>query len=396
MLSSSIRYVVVIAALSCSFQAQAEQKSAKKSPIDQTAQPTDRKPGPVMTPEEIKNGLQSRDKALFIKSGWIRDPYITVGPDGVYYLTGTQPVNNDPREQDEPYNTGLGPASIVGWKCRVYRSPDLVSWGSLGTPFTLKDGIWPKARPKRFKTVDQEQWRLWAPELHWLGDRWALVHTSPFPVAGANLSFTSGSEVARPWTNPMGADIKKKHDPSLFKNDDGTWWMIWGATSIAPLQSDFSGFSSAPVKIGPSGDTAKMGHEGCLLHKIGSKYVLFGTGWSTAQMRKGSYNLYYATADKITGPYTERKFAGRFLGHGTPFKTNDGQWWCTAFFNGNVPPIESVGVESQDLSETAHSLNEQGTTIVPLDVRVQDDGDIYIRALAPEYATPGPDEAQEF
>ena len=120
---------------------------------------------------------------------------------------------------------------------------------------------------------------LWAPELHWLGDRWALVHTSPSPVAGANLSLTAGAEVKGPWENPMGADIGRRHDPSLFRDDDGTWWMIWGATSIAPLTKDFHGFSAPPVNIGPTGETAKMGHEGCLLRNIAGKYVLFGTGW---------------------------------------------------------------------------------------------------------------------
>lgn len=369
---------------------------AQAPEVDITAQPTDRQPGSVMSPADIAAGLESHDHALFIKRGWIRDPFITLGPDGYYYLTGTQPLPDEPREKLEPYNTGLGPESIVGWKCRIDRSKDLTHWESLGTPFTLKDGIWGKTRPKRFADVEQEQWRLWAPELHWLGDRWALVHTSPAPVKGANLSLTTGAEIARPWGNPMVTDIGRRHDPSLFKDTDGTWWMIWGATSIAPLKPDFTGFAAEPVTIGPSGDTAKMGHEGCLMHKIGNKYVLFGTGWSTAQMRKGSYNLYYATADKITGPYSERKFAGRFLGHGTPFQTKDGNWWCTAFFNGNVPPISADGVTTKDLSETAQSVNEQGTTIVPLNVRVLDDGEIFIRAKDPAYATPGPDEAQQF
>ena len=36
------------------------------------------------------------------------------------------------------------------------------------------------------------------------------------------------------------------------------------------------------------------------------------------------YYLYYCTADKITGPYGPRLFAGRFLGHGTPFQDRDG------------------------------------------------------------------------
>ena len=172
--------------------------------------------------------------------------------------------------------------------------------------------------------------------------------------------------------------------------------MIWGATSIAPLTSDFSDFASGPVTIGPSGEMAKMGHEGCLMQKIGDKYVLFGTGWSTGGKRTGSYNLYYATADKITGPYSERKFAGRFLGHGTPFKDKQGRWWCTAFYNGNIPPVSRDGIHTKDLSETAQTINQQGVTLVPLDVRVNKYGSIHIRAIDPDYASPGPDEAQKF
>jgi hypothetical protein len=35
-------------------------------------------------------------------------------------------------------------------------------------------------------------------------------------------------------------------------------------------------------------------------------------------------------------------------------------------------------------------------TIVPLDVRMLDNGEVYIHAKDPAYANPGPDEAQEF
>jgi arylsulfatase len=139
-----------------------------------------------------------------------------------------------------------------------------------------------------------------------------------------------------------------------------------------------------------------MGHEGCLIEKIHDKYVLFGTGWSTGQMRRGSYNLYYATADKITGPYSERQFAGRFLGHGTPFQDGEGRWWCTAFFNANVPPLERDGIQTRDLSHTAQTINRRGTTLVPLEVRTRADGSLSIRAKDPAYAQPGPDEAQAF
>jgi arylsulfatase len=191
----------------------------------------------------------------------------------------------------------------------------------------------------------------------------------------------------------MGVRIGRRHDPSLFRDDDpeGTWWLIWGATEIAPLKPDFSDLAAAPVRIGPS-DRARMGHEGCLIRKIGSKYVLFGTGWSTGVMRKGSYNLYAATADAITGPYGERRFVGRFLGHGTPFVDDEGRWWCTAFHNANVPPLPREGIEGRDLADEAQTINPQGVTLVPLDVRILDSGDVSIRAIDPAYATPGPDE----
>ena len=351
--------------------------------------------GRVMGRKRVQTGLAGHGRALFVLDGWIRDPYVILGPDDHYYLTGTTPLPNEPREQSDPYNTGLGEGSIVGWQARVWRSRNLIDWKEVDDAYSLKDGIWFKDRPETFEKTDIGQWRLWAPELHWLGDRWALVHTSPSPVKGANLSLTKGMKVGGPWSNPMGTAIKLRHDPSLFKDDDGTWWMIWGATSIAPLKKDFSGFAGKPVDIKPSGDAAKMGHEGCLIQKIHGKYVLFGTGWSTGKMRRGSYNLYYAVADKITGPYSERKFAGRFLGHGTPFKDRDGRWWCTAFYNANIPPISREGIRKRDIGHTAQTINQRGTTLVPLDVRV-DDGELIIRAKDPDYANPGPDETQSF
>jgi len=351
---------------------------------------------PAMDRATIAAGLKSHDRALYVRPGWIRDPYIILGPDGWFYLTGTTPDPNEPRQKTDPYNTGLGGKSIVSWKAQLWRSRDLIDWEALGTPFTLKDGIWFQEHPEEFKRVAEQEWRLWAPELHWLGDRWALVHTSPSPVNGANLSLSAGAQIGGPWKNPMGAQIQRRHDPSLFKDDDGTWWLIWGATEIAPLKPDFSAFAAEPRPIGPSGAMTRMGHEGCLMRKIHGKYVLFGTGWSTGKMRKGSYNLYYATADKISGPYSERKFVGRFLGHGTLFQDKQGRWWCTAFFNANVPPISREGIETRDLSENAQTINQRGTTIVPLEVKLLENGELYIRAQDPAYAAPGPDEAQRF
>ncbi|KOH46081.1 family 43 glycosylhydrolase [Sunxiuqinia dokdonensis] len=349
----------------------------------------------LSSPEEIKEALVDHDRAIHVKDGWIRDPYVVKGPDGFFYLTGTTQAPTLEESEQTIYNIGLGDSSLVGFELQAWKSKDFIHWKSLGVPFSLEDGFWFTENPEKFKTVSKSDWRLWAPEFHFVDGKLVLVHTSPSPVAGANMAVATGAEPQRPWTNPMGAKIGKRHDPSLFKNDDGTWWMIWGATTIAPLKPDLSDFSGEAVDIGPSGKTSRMGHEGCLIQKIHGKYVLFGTGWSTGIMRKGSYNLYYATADQITGPYSERKFVGRFLGHGTPFQDEHGKWWCTAFFNANVPPLPSGEIQTRDLSETAQTINEQGVTFVPLEVKLVG-GELIIRAKDPDYAKPGPDELQKF
>lgn len=43
----------------------------------------------ISKPQEIKEALSSHDRAIHVKDGWIRDPYIIKGPDGFFYLTGT-------------------------------------------------------------------------------------------------------------------------------------------------------------------------------------------------------------------------------------------------------------------------------------------------------------------
>ncbi len=345
-------------------------------------------PDPVMDPATLCAGLKSHDTALYIKAGWIRDPYIVLAPDGYYYLTGTTPNPGDPREANDPYNTGLGNKSIVGYHMRLWRSKDLIQWEDLGTPFSLLEGYWAQKRPQAFKGKDRTHWHLWAPEVHFFDAKWHIVHTTPGPVKrGSNLAVTQGDSIEGPYSFPLGDNAAGRHDPSLFRDDDGTVYLLYQNTLIVPLTNDLSDLAAKPVRIDPAGSRpglqgkpiSRIGHEGATMRKIGDKYVHFGTAWSTDQGRKGSYNLYYCVADKVTGPYGPRRFAGRFLGHGTPFHDKQGQWWCTAFFNANVPPVDDAGIQYRDLSENAQTINEQGVTIVPLDVQITEDGDVSVR-----------------
>ncbi|HVI99803.1 MAG TPA: family 43 glycosylhydrolase [Sphingomonas sp.] len=342
---------------------------------------------------EIRAALKSRDRAIHVTRDWIRDPFIALGPDGYYYLTGTRPNVAD--GVVDPRNNGLKGHSVVGQEVRVYRSRDMASWAPFGTVYDQKDNYWYAADRATYDKAPFKAWRLWAPELHWVDGHWVIVHTTPKPLTGfSNLAISQGRELKGPWRSPMGEAMRLKHDPALFVDRDGSKYLLWGADRIAKIKPDFSGFASPETRIKPA--NRKMGHEGTFMLRIGEKYVYFGTGWSADKPRTGSYNLYYAVGDSPFGPFGDRRLAGRFLGHGTLFQDKDGRWWCTAFYNADTPVTTREQVASGKEPSTSVTINEQGVTIVPMDVQVTHDGDVVVRALDPAYAKAGPEEVQKF
>jgi arylsulfatase len=324
----------------------------------------------ALTSSELLIKIEKHDAAVHIMDDWMRDPYILIGPDKQYYLTATQFDNE---------------AKGIGFP--LWRSNDLVNWVYLGVPYTLKNSSFydefVKAKPQDLK--------LWAPELYFKNNKWIVVHTTNARMA--NIAISDNSEVFKAPISDWGYEgFGHRHDPSLFTDDDDKQWLVSGATQIQEIKPDFSGYNGDPIVIRPS--DRKIGHEGCQMLKIGTKYVLFGTAWSTDSMRRGTYNLYYCTADKVTGPYGPRKFAGRSLGHGTVFKDKKGRWWCTAFNNGTYVPPVTVAEKGID-RKIATTLNRQGLTLVPMSI-VFKDGDVVVRALDPYYSEPGSEEVQKF
>ncbi|GAB3020146.1 hypothetical protein GCM10027051_26680 [Niabella terrae] len=348
--------------------------------------------------------LERHDRAVLVKDDiWIRDPYITLASDSNYYLTGTtRIVDNNWQGSGGAKKKNKAP---VGSAVRVWKSPDLVHWQYIGEIFDMRQGYWGLGEKVPANPALANERHLWAPELHFINGRWLLVHTTPGPdLQKSNLAVSRGSSLEGPYDFPLGECAANLHDPSIFQDTDGRIYLLWANTQIAELRPDLGGFVGKPEEIYPA-NKRKMpngsfkqgiGHEGCYMLKIGGKYVLVGTGWSTNRMRHGSYNLYYAVADNIRGPYGPRKFLGRFLGHGTPFKDRLGRWWCTAFYNANRPTLNKGGIRNRDLSDDAYTINPQGLTLVPLEITQLASGDIEISALDPDYAQPGPDEVQPF
>lgn len=323
--------------------------------------------------------LWKKGEAIHPLGDWMRDPYIVIGPDSMYYLTATQYI---------PESENV--------KQPIYKSKDLLNWKFEGFFYSVKnashyENLIALAQKSKNDNVREQGLKLWAPEMHFINGRWIIVHTSNVGLGNLAL-LPKGKELSQEFSD-WGMTFGKNHDPSIFQDDDGKIWLVSKCTTIQQVKPDLSGFKGKRISIGPS--DRKMGHEGAYIIKVKGKYVLFGTAWSTDKMRHGTYNLYYCTSDKIQGPYGQRKFAGRFLGHGTPFQDLDGKWWCTAFYNANKPTLSSKEILNLDSSKTAYTINKQGLTLVPLDI-FNEDGNIEIVPRDPRYRNPGKEEIQRF
>ncbi len=135
------------------------------------------------------------------------------------------------------------------------------------------------------------------------------------------------------------------HDHSIFFDDDGKTYMVWGAgkLNIIELKDDLSGVKEDTQKVlienasAPAGDNIMLGAEGSQLYKINGKYYLFNITWPQGGMR----TVIIHRADNITGPW-EGKVGLQDLGvaQGGLIDTPDGRWFSYLFKdNGGVGRI---------------------------------------------------------
>ena len=102
-------------------------------------------------------------KTLVNVANGIRDTYITRGPDGVYYMTGTQA---------NAWQNGIG--------IELWSSTDLKTWTDHGYIWTFtqaeQDGCW---CAKYFPYEGASLRVIWAPELHYLDGTYFIPFTMP-------------------------------------------------------------------------------------------------------------------------------------------------------------------------------------------------------------------------
>lgn len=127
------------------------------------------------------------------------------------------------------------------------------------------------------------------------------------------------------------------HDHSLFFDDDGRVYMVYGGGDIrlAELKSDLSGlkeggFHDIIIKNASAvaGPNIGLPAEGSQMLKVHGKYYLMNITWPRGGMRTQIIHR----ADKITGPYEGRVILqDRGIAQGCLIDTPDGRWYAVLF-----------------------------------------------------------------
>jgi beta-xylosidase len=290
---------------------------------------------------------------------FLRDTSIVAAPDGNYYMTGT---------------TGGPEMMIVTSDLSVWKSPDLVHWSpvrDLPRQSTVvwnidRDGTWMKPITMR----DGEPFRpLWAPEIHYINGTFWI----PFSVPrhGITILKSTSGKAEGPYAIAIKPDepLSTGIDASLFQDDDGTVYSLYGGGWIAKMKPDMSGLAE-PYRHITSASGREVGFEGVYLFKTNGRYYL-----TCADFVLGEYNTYIATATSLNGPWSERYLAVPHAGHANFFRDKQGRWWSTFFGNDRHSPfsakpgivpmtIDSKGRWRPDASHVATTANDQRERMV--------------------------------
>ena len=292
---------------------------------------------------------------------WMRDTWVTLGPDGYYYMTGTT---------SDPNRKFVGQVHCWDWNDGLYlwRSKDLKNWESRGLIWSMeKDGTWQK-NPKVYKKgekfakkslngdpLDNKFHAVWAPEMHYIksAKNWFIVACMNESDGGRG-SFVLRSTTGKPegpYVNIEGNKDKALYpniDGSLFEDTDGTVYFVGHNHYIAKMKPDMSNIAEDFVKMKESSYNPEPYIEGAFVFKYEGKYHLVQAIWAhrtkegdTYVEKKGvtnkntrySYDCVIATADNVYGPYSKRYTAIIGGGHNNLFQDKDGNWWATMFFN---------------------------------------------------------------
>ena len=263
----------------------------------------------------------------------MRDASICRGPDGTYYLTGTT------GETIWEANEGI----------QLWKSKDLKNWEALGFVWTIeRDGTWQKQWTEK---NGKRRRAVWAPEIHFLRGNFHLAYCITGLGTGLLKSASGKAEGPYVSVNTPDAPLTRGIDASLFEDDDGAVYFLYGSGHLARMKTDLTGLAEAPVRLrthpadtDPEHHHPKrpcradefdhIGYEGVQLLKHNGRYYLSG-----AERYYERYHCMTAESDTLRGPYRTRYVAVPYGGHNNFFRDDEGRWWSTLFGNDKSAPL---------------------------------------------------------
>ena len=212
----------------------------------------------------------------------------------------------------------------------IMKSRDLVNWQMVSYAYDVLDDVDELNLANGKSTYGRGSW---ASSLRYHN---GVYYVSTFAGTTGKTYIYSTRDIEKgPW---KAVSFKPSlHDHSLFFDDDGHVYMLYGVGKITlvELNSDLSGLkpgAAGQVIIenagAPAGADKGLPGEGSQLFKVNGKYYLFNICWPRGGMRTVTIHR----ADKITGPYEGRvALQDKGVAQGGLISTPAGDWYAYLF-----------------------------------------------------------------
>ncbi len=233
---------------------------------------------------------------------------------------------------------------------QILRSYDLVNWETASYVFDSFDG--------QEACLDGEKsgygCGMWAGSMRFHEGRFFVSFAAR--ASGRTFFYTS-EKVEGPWKKTCIEAYL--HDGSLFFEDDGRVFLVYGNSEIwiRQLKPDLTGFKEGGFarKLLTEKDDVFLGHEGAHFYKIDGRYYLFTIHWPRAGHGRRTQMCF--SSDSLEGEFSggtvlddDLGFANCGVAQGGIVQAGDGQWYSILLQDhgavGRVPVL--VPVEWKD------------------------------------------------
>lgn len=205
--------------------------------------------------------------------GFFADPNLVIFDDR-YYL----------------YPTTDGSEGWAATAFQAFSSTDLIEWVPEGEVFSVRrDTTWADGKAWAPAAIRRNGlFYLYFSAEENIGVAVSTSPTGPFIDSGTPL-------VAR------GDFVGTAIDPSVFVDNDGTPYLLWGNSTahLVRLNDDMVSFDRASERAWVPSDFC----EAAWIHRNADTYYL---SWSENDTREADYRVRYATSDSVFGPWRDR------------------------------------------------------------------------------------------